>query len=617
MRPEISRIALIAALGFAPGALRAEDALHLGQVVVSALKTESDSRATGMAVSVISADDVHKSFSGSFAGVLAREVGVSSLQEGPIGNRGAVRLRGLDGRYLGVYIDGINVADPTEPTGSFDFGALLTADLGRTELLRGSQSALWGGSAVAGVITIDSLAGIEEGRHQRVTAEGGSYGTARLSYGYSEKTDQLELAVNATQFHSDGFSASAGGTEADGVDITRLSLLARYNVSDDLSLGASLFQQRTESEFDPGFGQDAADYSTDRREIGLRLFSDLSLGLTQHEFEFTLFDTLRETQRRQDFSSYDGRRLGLSWQVKADLRDDLTAVGGISAQRQEADYANLQSGSATNDNYGAFAQAIWSPSEAFDMSAALRMDRDESFGNFPTGRVAVAWHATSDLTLRAALARGFRAPALDERFGDYPSEYGDFAGNPDLGPEKSWSYELGADYRWGGGVLSATLYQIEIDNLIKYKWDPVLSTLENVAGVSISKGVELAADLPVGDRVSFGVNYSYTDTRDAQGARLMRVPQHLLNMSLSAEVTDQMSMGLGVKRIAGLLDRDGEWDVVSMPDYTLWDARLEYAISDSLDAYLRLENLTNKHYAPAYGYSAPERSAYLGIVSRF
>ncbi len=620
----------ILATGTALPALAQDDTPYdLGEIVISALRTAAERVKTGASVSVLTEEDLQRDTPDLVATALARMPGLSLGRSGPAGNTASLRIRGLDGRYQAVFIDGIRVTDPSATSVSFDFGSLLSADIGRVEVLRGSQSALWGGSAVAGVINIATAGPEEDGLHQSVAAEGGSHGTGRLTWGLTQRTDRLDLAFSATRFHTDGFSAIPGGTEDDGADIARLSFSARYQATDALVLGSALFWQRTEQDYDKYTDPDG-DYVADtiaeagfgqtRTERGARVFAELEAGNTLHRFDIALYNISRGYAGTGETASYKGRRLAVGWQGVTTLSDRLSLVYGADWSRETGEYTNLPTGDASNRIAGVFAQAIWAPSETLDLVAALRSDDISGFGTFPTGRLSAAWHPQEGTTLHASVARGYRAPSIDERFGYYPDpNWGDFAGNPDLEPEKSWSYEIGFEQGFASGaMISATAFRIEIDNLVTYKYGFPTSTLENLPGQSVSEGIELAGRLPVSDRVSLGLAYTYTDARGSNGKRLVRVPRHNLVLSLEAEISDRLSASLSATRIAGRVDNDPTtFALVEAPDYTVVDAQVDYSFDDRTGAYLRIENLTDETYQSTLGYASSGRALYVGIKTRF
>jgi vitamin B12 transporter len=329
--------------------------------------------------------------------------------------------------------------------------------------------------------------------------------------------------------------------------------------------------------------------------------------------DLTYFDIARDYEQADGRSGYDGSRLSFGWQATTTLSDALTLVYGADTMTEKARYTNLPDGRADTRISGAFAQAIWAPTDRLDVSASARIDDDSNFGQFETGRLAVAWRPNDRLTLRAAVATGFRAPSIDERFGSYPGTF-PFVGNADLTPEESTSYEIGAEQAFGnGGRLSATLFKLDIDNLVTYQFGTP-STLVNLPGASTRQGVEVAADLPVGDRFKLGLAYTYTDATRPDGGRLGLVARHDVTLSLDADLSDRMTAGVTVKHAADRLD---DFAAVSLPDYTVVGAQLTYDVTDRAEAYIRVENLFDEDYELASGYATSGRAVYVGLRASF
>lgn len=607
----VSIIALVAALAVPAQAQEIE----LDEIVVSAFKTAIERIRTGVSVSVV--DPSANAAPVSAVETLNRLPGVSVSTQGALGSAARLRIRGADQRYIAVFVDGIRVTDPTATQTEFDFGTLPSANIGRIEVLRGSQSALWGGSAVGGVVNIETPRATEDGTTQQAQVEAGRYDTRSLSYGLAHKAGALETTLNLSHFLTDGYSAFDGGTEADGAEVNRVSATLRYQVNGTLALGGALFHQRGSNEFD-GYNnityafEDQAN-SQKREETGTRVFAELSLGNTEHVFDLTRYQVGREIIDDNGFNTFDGSRTTASWQATTEFSEALTMVHGADTMLEEAEYSQLTGGIADTRISGAFGQALWAVNGQLDVSATMRVDRHSSFGNFETGRLSVAYRPDDMTTLRAAIATGFRAPSIDELFGDYPTQA--FIGNPALTPEESLSYELGVEREFGNGaVVSATLFQLDVENQIQYQFALPLSTVANIPGTSLRKGLELAAEMPLGDRANLALAYTYTDARRQTGARIGLVPKHELTLSLNGDITDQLSAGASVKHVVDRLD---DFGFAPMPDFTVVNAEVGYKISDGAEAYLRIENIFDEDYQTSQGYGTSGRAAFVGLRATF
>ena len=75
-----------------------------------------------------------------------------------------------------MFIDGIDVSDPSTPTGTFPYTNVLSGAIQQVEVLRGPQSGLYGSDAIGGVINIVTKTGSGP-VHGDISLEGGSFGT--------------------------------------------------------------------------------------------------------------------------------------------------------------------------------------------------------------------------------------------------------------------------------------------------------------------------------------------------------------------------------------------------------------------------------------------------------
>lgn len=596
-------------------------AIDLDEITVSANLVPTEIQRSGASVSVIERDEIEQSGATQLSDLLARLAGVSMVRDGGPGGRTGLRIRGAAQGYVSVHVDGIRVDDPSSTSVATDFGHITLDDIERIEVLRGSQSALYGGSAVGGVVNITTRRPERDGYSHSMFAEGGSYGSAAAGYTLGYRDERVETSLSLSHRRTSGFTSYEGipGTPdynpdgaPDGFEATRLSFSARYQASEALTLGIAGFGQRSRNEYDTGWPVDPdSDAEARVRQTGLRAFAEFDTGAMQHEFSATSYRISRDQFEDGAFANgFEGRRTGLAYQGVADAAPGLTLVWGADTMRESATAETLSGGSESTRTSGAFMQALWEAGQGLDIGATARIDRNSAYGNFVTGRLTAAWQATPDTSLRGALARGFRPPSLSERFDDY----GWFVGNPDLEPETSLSAEIGMDHHFAGGArVSATLFWLNTDNLITYDASDFPATLNNLPGTSRRHGLELSGSVPMTDRLTLTGNYTYTDARTPNGDRLTRVPRHDLSLGLDADLAARWRGGLDLQHVAGRAEEFGD----IFEDYTVVNARLRYAATDNADIYLRIENLFDADYQVLPGYGTPNRSFHLGVAARF
>ncbi|OZB20485.1 MAG: hypothetical protein B7X55_00165 [Rhodobacterales bacterium 34-62-10] len=611
MKYPLSLMAFLLA-GTAPVFAQDAPIFDLDEIVFSPNLVPTALSRTGSSVTVVSEEELSAAGDQQLSSYLSRLPGLSVSNEGAMGQQSILRLRGSDSRYVAVLVDGVRVDDPTGITVGFNFGHLTAADIGRIEVLRGSQSALFGGSAVAGVVNITTKRAEAEGFSQRFAAEVGSFDSASAQYTMQFRDEQFEAALTLSKVKTGGFSAydtlpKDPTLEDDEFESDRISFAMRYQVSDVFAVGLTAFAQKTDSDYDD-FGADANNRQ-ERQETGARLFAEFETGNTQHVFDVTRYEITREFFSPSR-DRYNGDRTGFSYQGTTEISPSLTLVYGADTTEETA----LTPSDIRNKTRisGIFVQGIWAPSDDLDISLTARVDENSDFGTFSTSRVAAAWQASESVTIRGALARGYRAPSIFERFGE---PLFDITGNPSLEPESSDSAEIGLDYTLAnGGVLGATAFFLSVENRIDYVFGSP-ARYENVVGRSETKGVELSAKVPLSDRISVGANYTYTDARRPDRTRQSRVARHDFGLSLDAEITDRLRGSLSLQHVADRPD-DG-FPAVAMDDFTVVNANFRYEITDSLEASFRIENLFDEQFQHVAGYAAPDRAFYVGLSSRF
>lgn len=567
---------------------------------------------TGASVTVLTDEEIRRGGALSFGNLLAQQPGVTFDASGGPGTVSAVRIRGLGSAYVGARLDGFDVTDTSGIKFEFNFNTLGTSGLSRVEILRGSQSALYGSEAIAGVIDMTTWRPTGDGFTGMAGVETGTASTHTAEVGFGFLDDRVELAFSASRTVSDGgFSAWAGGTEDDGYDITTAAAYAAVQVTDTLRVGANLLWRESYGEFDDPYNFPPAEEGIyeDSFQRGVRIFSELETGAVRHELAYARLSNERASVEVAGTSSFDGDRDSLTyygnWRANASL-----ALNWGYEDTQETFVTDTTYGSDTGEvrTRAVHAEALWSPTGALDLSFALRHDEHSMFGSKTTGRVAAAWRPADGWTVRGVAGTGFRAPSLYELYN------GSF-GNEDLVPETSRSLELGVEREFSSGSsIQLTAFDIRIDDKIGFG----SSGYEQVPGQTTSRGIELSARTPIGENWNLFGNYTYTDAQDDSG-RAFKVPRHSLTLGVEGELTDRLSTALSLRYAADTVDMDSfdTYQIVPLPDYTLISTSFTYALDARTEATFRVENLFDQDYQTAHGYNQPGRQVFVGVRTSF
>ena len=187
-------------------------------------------------------------------------------------------------------------------------------------------------------------------------------------------------------------------------------------------------------------------------------------------------------------------------------------------------------------NTAVFVQDELTILKRFILSGGLRYDINEPYQDELTGRAgAVVLIDEIGMRVRGAWGQGFRAPTINDLF--FPG-----AGNPDLQPEESTSWEIGLDQKlWQGRIrLGATYFNTRFTNLIDF--DLVTFQPVNV-GRARAQGVEFAAEMDVLDWLVAYVNYTFTDTENLDtGDPLRRFARNMVNAGMTAEPVRRLNV---------------------------------------------------------------------------
>ncbi len=215
----------------------ASDAYTLDEeaVTITVTGNPSEIEDTGQPVTVLVAEEIADIQGPDISRVLQRVPGVTINRNGGLGSTTGVSVRGASNDQLLVLIDGVRVADTAAPATSFDFGTLTSANLSKIELLRGSNSVIWGADALGGVLVASTF----ERTGLAGSVEAGSRDTVSTSIEGGIAGDIGFIGGSASYLTTDGFSAAANGTEPDGFRQQAYNLRGRAYLSRTFEVFAS------------------------------------------------------------------------------------------------------------------------------------------------------------------------------------------------------------------------------------------------------------------------------------------------------------------------------------------------------------------------------------------
>lgn len=590
------------------------------EIIVTSSRVPMPLREVGTSVSVIDMDDIQIRGFSTVANVLRYEPGISVANNGGVGRTTEVAIRGERGYRTKVYIDGIDVTDTSTPQAGPNFGTLSSTGIERVEILRGPQGMMYGADA-GGVINITTHRA-SEGSKGTVSAEYGRYGTLLLDGNIAGGNEHADFSLIASTFDTDGFNSLTTDTapaDKDGYDNQTVHLRAGVNLND--AFRAELVGRSVKGDGD---------------------FDDCSLAVTFEPTDDCLSESEQESWRVALIHSGTAFGNTLSYNAHSSESDFLAAgesTYAIKGELEKLEYlgnwapregtrlvyglehANeaLDDGTddADRDQTGAFFEYQGKLSSDFFITAGVRYDDNDDFGSETTYRLSGAYLIPvngGEYKLKSSYGTGFRAPSLSE----IAYNKGPFAYPPaslvELSAEKSEGFEF------GGGFFSDNGWFVEATYFAHTTEDEIFFDLLDFSGYlqgngdSESQGIEISGAYAFNDMLEINGNYTYNDTEDSAGEQRLRAPENLGNLSLRiTPIGEKLTINVNL-RISG--DKAAERGT-EVEDYEVLDISANYQVSDALEVYGRIENVTDEDYEEIPTYNTSGAAGYIGARFNF
>jgi vitamin B12 transporter len=595
----------------------------------------------GNAIAVVTRADLERQQVRHAADALRSLPGVAVGRTGSFGNFTQVRIRGAEGNHTLVLIDGVEANNPTD--GEFDFSSLAAEDLERIEVIRGPMSAIYGSSAVGGVINIITRRG-QGPLTLTLKTEVGSLGTSDVAARLAAGGPWAHFALSAHWRNTDGFNISPFGSEDDGARLRSLNFTGGVKIVEGMGLEVHLRQTDKRADRD-GFDLVSGSLLTAKDDPLSSLHDRLFLGGMRLQWE-----TLNKTLTHQLHLKYQSSRTSdadFAFGPPAFLTtndSERTTYGYLGTYRLETpslrarhalsaliekETESFVPGGTLGDGLerererlafagewrGAFADQVF-------LTAGVRHDDNSVFGDFTTWRLSGAW-VLKPLGLRphASVGTAVKFPQMFEQFGAFPLF---FVANPNLQPEESFGWDAGVEWRLNAtAAVDVTYFHADLTNKIANSGDPPpFPTLENKPGVATRDGIEVALRTRWSPALTGTFAYTYLLAEDAAGVQEIRRPRHAGRVDLAYVFAEGRGRAnLGVIYNGAMTDNAFKSDFtlqsVLFDDYWLVNAALSYRLQRGVELFGRVENLFDQRYQEVFGFEAAPIMAFAGLKLTF
>lgn len=597
---------------------------QLNTVVVTATKFAKKQSETGKVLTVISRDYIEHNVGRSVADVLNEQAGIVVNGSGSNpGKNKELYFRGATSSYTPILIDGIPVADATGLSGSaIDLRLLPIDEVERIEILRGTQSTLYGADAIAGVINII----MRKGSGKPIGASGnltwGSNRSMKGTLGLSGQKDNVDYNLSFTHFETDGISEAARpeGTstyfDKDGYKQNAFMANVGVQATDNLKLQPFVIYSDYNSKYDGGpFADDPLNNNkSSLLHSGVR--GIYNLGNKGQLFgNFGYQKVTRSDESQYGVTESDGRAYIAEAYGHYDVTNWLQVLAGLEYRKSELyDTTNQYS---TSPYVSVFLKNL----HGFNFEAGARYTMHSTFGNKFTYSINPSYLVSDKLKLFVNISTGFKSPTLTALYGPYGS-------NPNLKPEETKSYEAGFQTFLVKDKIDLRVvgFKRDMENVISYIGGGYLNYNKQN-----DRGVEAELTLRPTDGLTVKLFYAYVDGevttqsagKDTSFNNLARRPNHSGGLNIGYQVCKQFFVGTNLRHIGSRYDvyyAPGVFTPVNQPldAYTIWDMYAEYRFAGKNRVFINANNITNnRKYWEIYGYAVQGFNMQAGIAFSF
>ncbi|MEW6556069.1 MAG: TonB-dependent receptor [Elusimicrobiota bacterium] len=612
----------------------------LGEIVVTATKSEELIREVPVTAVVITGEEIEKSQAKFMNDVLEKIPGISLSGSDASGRGPVVTLRGVyhyNSSYVLVLVDGMPINSPD--TGKPYVDAIPLSNIERIEVIKGGNSAVWGSYAMGGVINIITKEGKKTSAQTTISLS--EWNTKNLDFsGQAALSKDVYLNITANSKMSDGWRALSnydlqtfgGSLTKDNKNLSlKTSLSFGYYEEDTKYPGYLTEKQWEDGDLTSGdttyfcaSGRQESNYIKliFKKELPFNLSGRLNLNYFSKGYTF-YYRSSGGSADINDVNVFTG-----SLQLSGEMTENKFTVGldidegkvdsrnyAADAEEEEIDKDILKRHNDTDiHKFAIYVQDMWKIFDWLNLNIGVRYDKlkhditdrikDKKYNpevDAISPNLGLLFKVASKLSLFGSISRAFRLPIESQ-----------FCKNPDLGPEKGVNCEIGTKFFTEKLSNELSVYQMNVTDKITYeevspnKWE-----YRNVGEVK-HQGIELTSNLDITNEFFVSLSGDINQTEILKEPKYPeRVGKNIYQVPLW-----KTSLGLGYAGDTGFgvradFNKIGEWymdyeNEEKYPGYFRTDLKFSWD-KDNVSYYLTVDNIFDEKYC---------RQAYISGTSK-
>jgi vitamin B12 transporter len=630
-------------------------------VTVTASKFSTKTTQTGKVVILITRQDIEHAGSRDLAQVITELGGVFiNGFNSNLGKEKNIYLRGARVDYTLITIDGVPVYDASGIGSNFDIRNISIDNVERIEILKGSQSTLYGSDAMAGVINIITKKGGAKPFAINGVSDYGSFNTFRGNLNLNGSKKEFDYNIGYSHVNTDGFSEAKKPDNSNAVfdkdGYHQNSVNANFGLQAGKIIRIQPFLRYTnfKGDLDQDAFVDEKDFTNTNKNLQTGIHNIIAVGKgrinVQYQFvstkRFYLDDSIKsrngyytyynQAYKAQEhfaetFIVYPFNKIKLT--VGSDFRSSSTGYNTISVSPPFPPYVpsptvtqTITSGDSVKQNQvGAYAALNYS-SNSFNIEGGGRWNHHSEYGSNFAFNINPSYFIDKTVKVCANLSSGYKTPSLYQLFSLY--------GNKTLKPENSLNGEGGlqAFSKNEKSSLRVVYFSRSIKDVIAFL---SISTYPYGQYINQDKqkdhGFEVEASSKLIDKIQLKLIYNYVNGeittkqngKDTTYFNLLRRPKNTFNVFVGSQLTKALYVNAQLNAVGER--KDVYYDPatfvgqsITLKSYVLINFYAEYTlVNNRVKVFADLRNILNKDYSDIYGYNTAGFNAYGGVRFNF
>ncbi len=571
------------------------------EILVVADKTSPKTFKQTSSVKTFHREEIIASQAQTVIDLLRHMSGLQVHMRGVFGKTSSIFLRGTDSRHTLVLIDGIDIGDPTSIHGTARLEFLSLQDIDKIEIIKGSQSVLYGQKAVGGVIKITTIKGGPK-RQSLLKLGYGQFDNKTLGFSHSGRKEKLSYMLSGGLQKVQGISNypkyKNPNADSDPYSNTTVTTNLEYELYPGETVSAGLRLLTSTFDYD-NYNDDNsynhASYISNSYHIKYRkTYTKIMNPEITHSSIDVKRELFEEDQNKYNKFLYKGRERNLEIINKSFYRKNNHLLVGFKHKKETATALGDTQENIENTTNAFYANHFLLKGRFFS-DQGIRYSRFQFAGNKLTYKLGLGLDF-NQTTLKTSYSTGLKSPSLF-------STHGSFAKHRELQPESSRSFEVGILQKMLKKQLDLTYFNIEYDQYINFQNGQYVNT----GNFNVS-GLELELEGPVKESFVVRIHSTLLNSKNRQtGARLPYRPSFRGGFVINYIPHDTYEVGINLEAVGKRKD----YDHTDLSSYSVTHLNGTYYLMKNHSLQVKIGNIFDKKYEEVSNYATLGRNIQL------